>query len=439
MNMSDTLGSPELSDAATEDNWQGQECFANESISFGRRLRRWLWHLCSRQFTLLCAGAWSVARLVGRSQRPIDGDKSEIVLTGRFNSENWIRAHIAPLSASDKCSCLWIISTNPVPELPKVVGVYPPRWLTKILGATQARLLTFTWVAVCKRPHFVGGFHLSFNGIVAVIAGRLAGARSIYFCVGGPPEVCDGGAHSENSLLARMETPDAVVERRLLRFVERNDLVVTMGTRAICFFRDKGVDTKSYAVSGGIDSHRFQAGDAKKTIDIILTGRLARVKRIDVFLQAVRCLKERLPEIKAAIVGDGGLRDELEQMALNLGIEDNVTFAGHQHNVQDWLSRAKIFVLTSDSEGLSLSMMEAMMSGLPAVVSEVGDLGDLVEYGVNGYLVARRSPELFADRLVELLSDEARLEAFSQAARRSAMRYETHATTARWNRILAEF
>jgi len=380
-----------------------------------------------------------IAGWIGRRRRPIDDDGCDIILTGRFNSENWIRAHIGPLSASEKCSRLWMVSTNPVPELPKVVGVYPPKWLTKIAGATQARLLMFTWTAMRKRPHFVGGFHVSFNGIVATIAGRLAGALSIYFCVGGPPEVCDGGAHSENSLLARMETADAIVERRLLRFVERNDLVITMGTRAIRFFRDKGIDTRFYAVSGGIDSHRFQAGEARKTIDIILTGRLARVKRIDVFLQAIRYLTERFPEVKAAIVGEGGLRNELERMALDLGIGNNVLFAGHQNNVEDWLGRARIFVLTSDSEGLSLSMMEAMMSGLPAVVSDVGDLGDLVENGVNGYLVARRSPELFADRLVELLSDEGRLEAFSQAARRSAMRYETHATTARWNSILAEF
>ena len=79
------------------------------------------------------------------------------------------------------------------------------------------------------------------------------------------------------------------------------------------------------------------------------------------------------------------------------------------------------------------------MSGLPAVVSDVGDLADLVEDGVNGYLFPRRSPKLFADRLVELLSDEAKLTSFSQAARQSAMRYETQATIERWNGILAGF
>ena len=77
------------------------------------------------------------------------------------------------------------------------------------------------------------------------------------------------------------------------------------------------------------------------------------------------------------------------------------------------------------------------MCGLPAVVSDVGDLADLVEDGVNGFLVPRRSPQAFADRLVELLTDESRLTAFSKAARRSAMRYKTENTVQRWNDIFA--
>lgn len=84
-------------------------------------------------------------------------------------------------------------------------------------------------------------------------------------------------------------------------------------------------------------------------------------------------------------------------------------------------------------------MMEAMICGLPAVVSNVGDLGDLVENGVNGYLVPRRSPELFADRIIELLTDAQKLEVFSQAARYSALRYTTEAATAKWDNIIEHY
>jgi len=212
-----------------------------------------------------------------------------------------------------------------------------------------------------------------------------------------------------------------------------------MGTKAVSFFQAEGVDADFHVVSGGIDSTRFRPTEEHSSFDLILTGRLAGIKRIDIFLQAVRDVADELPEIRAVVLGDGELRDELQKYALDLGIGQNLSFVGHQDDVENWLCKSKIFVLTSDSEGLSLSMMEAMMCGLPAIVSDVGDLGDLVEDGVNGYLGPRRSPHLFADRIVEVLSDARKLADFSQAARHSALRYETQATIRHWDNIVANY
>lgn len=423
---------------------EGAACPASERrseqtarpVSLRRRLRRLLWHILARQFTLLCTIALKTARLIGRKRRPICEAGCEILLTGRFDSKNWILNHLGPLAASGKCAVLWMVSTNPVPELPGVVAIYPPRWLIAATGVTPARLLTFLCVAIRKRPHIVGGFHIMVNGIAAVIAGHLVGARSMYFCVGGPAETRDGGIHSADSLFAKMETADPVVERRLLRVVAGSNTVITMGTKAVDFFRQRGIRSEFYVVSGGIDPVRFQPSDRRGGYDLILTGRLVEVKRIDVFLQAIRCVADRLPKVSAVVVGDGKLCRELQELSANLGVASHVDFVGHQDDIETWLCKSRVFVLTSDSEGLSLSMMEAMMCGLPAVVSDVGDLGDLVESGVNGYLVPRRSPALFADRIVELLSDQHKLSAFSEAAHRAAMRYETRATTQCWDHIL---
>jgi len=436
MNTSDTSEANELSGAAAPADWESEQSGTDERISLRRRLRRWLWHVFARQVALLCVMSLSLARLIGRRRRPVDGDECEIMLTGRFDSNNWILNHIGPLSASRKCSHLWMVSSEFVPTVPKVTAIYPPKWLVKFVGVTSARLLTFAWAAMRKRPDFVGGFHLVPNGAMAVIFGRLVGARSMYFCVGGPAEIHDGGVYSSDSPFGRMETADSVVERRFLKLVAAADMVITMGTKAITFFRDKGIDTSFHVVSGGINPNRFHVAEKAPSVDLILTGRLVPIKRFDVFLQAVGIVVKKLPDIGAVIVGDGVLRSELRSLSVKLGIDRNVSFVGHQENVEDWLRRSKVFVLTSDSEGLSLSMMEGMMSGLPAIVSNVGDLGDLVEDGVNGFLVPRRSPGLFADRIIELLTDDRRREEFARAARRTALRYETHATIKRWDDIL---
>ena len=417
-----------------------EEEYVNTPISFQRRLRRWLWHVVARQFTLLCVITLVFVGWFGRRRRRLlPGEGCEIMLTGRFDSDNWILAHLGPLSASKECSRIWMVSTKPVPSLAKVKPIYPPNWLMKIVGVTPARLLTFICAAIRYRPHVVGGFHLTMNGIIAAIVGRLAGARSIYFCVGGPPEICDGGVHAEYHLFTKMETADAVVESRLLEIISKFNTVITMGTRAVSFFRDKGIDTDFHVVSGGIDPIRFQPTEEIVLYDLILTSRLVRIKRIDVFLQAVKNVAEKIPDVRAVIVGDGKLRDELHSLSMDLGIDSNVSFIGYQDDIENWLCKSKVFVLTSDSEGLSLSMMEAMMCGLPAVVSNVGDLADLVEDGINGYLVPRRSPEQFATRIIELLTDARKLKAFSQAVRYSALRYTTEAATAKWDNIIEHY
>ena len=119
-------------------------------------------------------------------------------------------------------------------------------------------------------------------------------------------------------------------------------------------------------------------------------------------------------------------------------LEANVEFVGHQRDVEAWIQQARLFVLTSDSEGLSLSLIEAMLCGLPAVVSDVGELGDLVENGVSGYLVSDRSSQAFASRIIDLLTDSNRWSRFSQAARSSAERYGIAEASGLWSAILGD-
>ena len=96
---------------------------------------------------------------------------------------------------------------------------------------------------------------------------------------------------------------------------------------------------------------------------------------------------------------------------------------GFQADVPFSLKKARLFVLTSVSEGLSLAMMEAMLCGLPAVVPSLGDLGDLVVDQVNGCLMDAPDPGVCADRILELLGDPAkpqRIFAGSKARGRTA-------------------
>ncbi|NOX60129.1 MAG: glycosyltransferase family 4 protein [Planctomycetes bacterium] len=411
-------------------------------VSFGRRIRRWIARRVIRAFMALYHCSVAIAKLLGRKpyvdahDEPID-----ILLTGTFYSDNWLSAHIVPLANSNKCRRLMLVTTFESTSFgtdgaSNVELLRPPSWLCRVIGNVPARLMTFTWVALRRRPAWVGGFHLLFNGLIAQLVARLVGSRAMYFCVGGPMEVLGGGIWAENRVFCKLEVPDAKVEASLLRAVKRFDLIITMGRKAQEFIEEQGVDGTCMVVSGGIDAERFSYADQTRDIDFILVARLSPIKRIDSFLRAVAIVSGDHPSVRAVVIGDGELRSALESLAGELGIEDNLEFAGQQENVGQWLNRAKVFVLTSDSEGLALSLMEAMTCGLPAVVSNVGDLGSLVEHGLNGFLVGDRTPENFAAGMTTLVADDAMWSQFSAEARDAASHYKISAVSDRWDRIL---
>ncbi len=378
------------------------------------------------------------ARLHSPPRRTAQDLSYDILMTGTFYSDNWIIPHLTPLAGSKYCRRLRMVASNPVPVIKNVEAIYAPNWLNRIVGKVPARLLVFIWIAFRDRPDIVGGFHILPNGLIAALTARFISARSLYICGGGPRELMGGGYESGNAVFGKLTRHDAVIERRLLDVLSAFDLVVTMGSSAIKFF-SKYAETDYRIVAGGFDGGRFFPSQKPPDNDLILIGRLSSVKRVDIFLEAVNHARKTIPDISAIVVGGGPLLSTLKQMAEKLGLKQNVRFVGHQDNVEQWLRRSKIFVLTSDSEGLAQVLIQAMLCGLPAVVSDVGDLGDLVNPCVNGYLVGDRRPEVFADYFTRLLSNSKQLSIFGKAAFKSAEKYKMANVVCLWDEIFESF
>lgn len=377
-----------------------------------------------------------LAPLLALSPKAVPGNECyDVLLTGTFYSDNWIITHLRPLAASKYCRRLRMVASDKVPSMDKVEAIYAPAWLRRMVGRIPARLLIFMWIALRDRPHIVGGFHMLPNGLVAALTARAISAKSIYFCGGGPREVIGGGYLSGNRIFGKLTKPDPVIERRLLDALAAIDLVITMGSGAIKYFKQYA-KTNYHIVPGGFDGNRFYPSNKPPDNDLILIGHLTSIKRVDVFLQAIKIARISIPDISAIVVGGGTDRPALEQVAEELGLKENVKFVGHQDNVEEWLRRSKIFVLTSDSEGLAQGMIQGMLCGLPAVVSDVGDLGDLVDTDRNGYLVGDRTPVAFAECFVSLLKNPERWAEYGKAAYQTAAKYETANVALVWDKIL---
>ncbi|MDN2662792.1 glycosyltransferase [Psychromonas sp. 14N.309.X.WAT.B.A12] len=363
-----------------------------------------------------------------------------ILATGTFYSDHWLMTHLHPMANADKCKHLLMVASTSVPNIDKVSGQYAPRWLSKIFGQVGARLLFFTWVAITKRPDVLVGFHLLLNGLFVVVLAKLIGAKSVYICGGGPREVVGGGVNTENRIFNKIGQPDDFIEKMLVKSVNEMDLVVSMGTSAIRYFKDKGVSTNFEIVPGGFDDSVFcPRPEIKKQYDLILIGRLSEVKRIDRFLESIQIAKKQLPHLNAVIVGDGPDKEKLQKLAIELGIADDVYFAGWQNNVEYWLQQSRCFVLTSDSEGLSQALIQAMMCGIPAINSDVGDLSDLIKEDKNGYLITPLTNESFANSYVTILSSENKLKKLSENAYHSTTKFSVPAVSQHWQKIYATF
>lgn len=152
---------------------------------------------------------------------------------------------------------------------------------------------------------------------------------------------------------------------------------------------------------------------------VLFVGRLTAVKRPDRLIDAMASVLQRLPEALLVIAGEGDLFDETRLKAEPLG--PSVRFLGWQQDLSRVYAAADVAVLTSDNEGMPVSLIEASLSGLPSVTTNVGSAGEVVVNGVTGRVVEAKAGSV-ANALVEILRDEDLRSSMGEAAKKHSER-----------------
>ena len=175
----------------------------------------------------------------------------------------------------------------------------------------------------------------------------------------------------------------------------------------------------------------------RKAVGIV--ARLEEVKDHAMFLQAVYQVVQEREDIQFYVIGDGSLRYELQTYAMELGVEDFVTFTGFVDDVEKIEGALDLAVLTSKEEALCLSLIETMSVGIPAIGTDTGGVGEVILHGQNGYLVPVGNADRLAKRILELLSDEELYQNMSQTAEAFvAEHFSAQQMTARIERLYLE-
>ena len=237
------------------------------------------------------------------------------------------------------------------------------------------------------------------------IAGRLSGMR---------PHVIftEHGRHFPDIVSAKRRITNRIVFNRLA-----DDITAVCDFSADALARNDGFSRRSIRViPNGIELDRYgpatDRAELRRQLQldpgrlyVTIVARFHPVKDHATLLRAFQKVARARGDVDLLLVGDGPLRPDLEQQVNRLDIADRVKMAGVQSNVADWLKASDIFVLSSVSEAASITLLEAMACGLPAVVTAVGGNPELVRAGRDGLLVPRGDADGFARALLTLLDD----------------------------------
>ena len=164
-------------------------------------------------------------------------------------------------------------------------------------------------------------------------------------------------------------------------------------------------------VSGSLETRNC------KIYDILFVGRLTQAKGVDVLLRAIKILKNKYSKnLKIAIVGNGPLKENLNTLAVEFGVDGEVKFLGVRKDIEELMLSSKIFVLPSRWEGLPMVILEAMSKGMSIIATGVGGIPEVIENGKEGILISLEDPEILAQAINDLLENEELQEKLSQAA-----------------------
>jgi glycosyltransferase involved in cell wall biosynthesis len=163
----------------------------------------------------------------------------------------------------------------------------------------------------------------------------------------------------------------------------------------------------------------------KQGFTLLFVGRLAEIKDLPTLVRAAALAIPRVPSLQLWIVGHGIMRDKLEALANELGIAGHVTFWGERLDIAHFFSAADVYTMSSVSEGLPMSLLQAMSIGLPALVTDVGGMAEVVRNANCGLYTPVGDPAAMAEAIVQLASDPGRRANFSSNA---AIAYKAHFT-----------
>lgn len=235
-------------------------------------------------------------------------------------------------------------------------------------------------------------------------------------------------------LVAERNSPDSCNVKKLRNWAYRHADVITFQTEDGIPYFPPDIAKKAVVIPNPIDADlpaRYTGERAKK---IVTVGRLHSQKNQALLLSAFADFKKRRTDYQLHIYGEGELEEKLKNLAKELGIDKDVVWHGFSKQVKEEIVDSRMFVLSSDFEGISNSMLEALAMGIPTISTDcpIGGARVYMEEGVSGLLVPVKDRRALAEAMLRVAEDDALAERLSLGGAKLKDKYSTGSIAARF-------
>ena len=258
--------------------------------------------------------------------------------------------------------------------------------------------------------------HLPWAGIAGRIAGRLSGIPVIYtehnnfFRYHGLTRLFSRLTLNLNNLIIPV-SKDA--EQALAKVVRHHKVHLILN----------GVDTVSFSRQPNGSDVRQQLNIPEDNVVVVTAAVFRKQKRIDLFMRVAAGVLSKYNNVSFIIIGDGPLKEEIYELADQLGLKGKVHFTGLQKDVKPYFNISDIYLMSSDFEGLPIALLEAMSMSCAPVATKVGGIPEVIEDGISGFLCESGDKEALQNRIEGLISNVSQRKAIAANARK---RIEQH-------------
>jgi glycosyltransferase involved in cell wall biosynthesis len=241
------------------------------------------------------------------------------------------------------------------------------------------------------------------------------------------------------SLRGMPETYFRGSEKPFMPYILKNlDVLTTTGNKSKIQMTPKFPNREIYVLPNSIDTTVFIPSQDEKIYDIVNVGRLHPSKNLDLLMNIVYLVKDKLPNIKVGIIGNGPDQERLLKICEQLNLTETVTFLGYNEHPDWYYKRSRLFILPTEREGLPMSLIEAMCCGCVPIVTRIGDIEDLCFNNENAILIDNyKDIEAFAYAAIQLLEGRDNYLKLSCNAAQTIQKFNYNSASQVWNSIFS--